>query len=146
MISLNFREYDMLQWTLLIAILAVVSIVIYQIHWHMNYKWEYSKSIETQGVVTDMRYVASYTTMSTVGKTTTSTHHPQENHVYIKTIDLGNIHRNSSHLYQRVRIDDELKITYIKRYRVSKDNSQDKKFDRNILKTITTPKGRVIEL
>lgn len=142
----DISTYGTVEWVIVATVILATAFLGYQIHWYMNYKWEYSQTKEDKGVITDMRYTPSRTTTSYNGKSTSTTYHAEKNVVYIKTEKLGEFSRNSSRLYQRVRIDDEVIIKYQKRFRVRKDNPRDRQFDSNILKELINPKGRVIKL
>ncbi|HLD91077.1 MAG TPA: hypothetical protein VI911_08710 [Patescibacteria group bacterium] len=131
---------------IILLCVGILSVISYNIYWHLNYKYEYSDAKETTGIVTDMNYRASYMITVFNGKTINTIHHPEKNEVYIY-IESLNLKKefDSSKLYQLVRIDDTIKITYKECYIVKKDYSKKKTLDSYEILTITTPKGRIWE-
>ena len=144
----DISTFGMVEWLVVTGGILLIGFIGYQVHWYMNYKWEYSKMMEDNGIVVDMDYTPSRTTYHSGGKNSSgyTTTTQEEHDVYIEAKKLGRIHRDNEHLYQRVRIDDEVLIRYKERYRVRKDNPRDRQFDSNRLQELVNPKGRVIQL
>jgi hypothetical protein len=79
------------------------------------YRKHYGAVKTDKGEITNMKFTPErtwYTTTTTNGITSTHRHHePEKNYVYIKT-DEWDMAIDSDRLYQRCRIEDEVKVTY----------------------------------
>lgn len=113
--------------------------------WHIKYKTVYSEVKTTTGVVTDMDYTPPRTQFHSNGKTSYTTTTPAKNEVYISFEVIGNQHFNSSNLYQRVRIDEEVTAEYREIYRVERERPTRKELTGYDVLSVTNPKGRRVE-
>lgn len=128
-----------------VGLLAIVYFVLYFIYDAIFFKYTYSESKPLKGEVTDMRYTASRTSTHYNGKTTYTTHHPEKNEVWIKT-SIEQFHINSSYLYQRVRVDEEVDLIYQEKYRAPRSEPKAKKHYSNRLVSVRNIKGKVIQV
>lgn len=136
-----------LETALIILFVAlIVGVVGYQTWWHLKYRKEYSLVKFDKGVVTDMKYTPSRTSTTYNGKSTTTSTTPAKHYVYIKFSNMGENSYNNVRLYETVRLDDDVTAEYVEVWRVEKTNPNNRTFMRYEVKTITSPKGRTVQL
>ena len=125
---------------------ALFGWMLYEIHWHMKYRKEYSEVKADKGIVTDMDYTPPRTRTTTVGKTTTTSTTPAKHEVFIKFEDLGEQDFDDEDLYETVRMDDNITAEYQEVWRVEKSNPRNRVFMYNNILSVTSEKGRKVSL
>lgn len=144
----NAMQGDRTSILIVFVIALALSGLGYLAWWHMNFKHVYSQVKYDKGVITDMNYKASYSTTSynSTTKRTSTTHHPAKHYVYFLGKVVGENYYNNERLYQRVRIDEGIKIEYREKWKVRKDNERDREFVSYVIDVIVNEKGRRIDL
>jgi len=126
--------------------LAIVSGVVYFLFRVIFVRKVYSDLKVEKGVVTNMDYTPPRTTTIYNGKTTTTTHHPAQHDVYIKSENLE-LSYDHERLYQTVRLDDDVEISYQDKYEYYTWQNKTEATPEGIRTiSITSPKGRVVEI
>jgi hypothetical protein len=125
---------------------AILGWILYEIHWHMKYRKEYSPILIDTGVVTDMDYTPPRTRTTTVGKTTTTSTTPAKHEVFIKFEVTGEQDFDDEDLYETVRMDDNITAEYQEVYRVEKANPRNREFMYYNFLSVTSEKGRKVSL
>ena len=126
----------------------VAAIVGYQVWWHIKYEKVRSEIKDDKGIVTDMDYTASSTstTYNATTKTVSTSTTPARFDVYIKFENIGERSFNDEHLYETVRMDDDVTAQYVEVWKVEKQNPRNRELMRYETLTVTSPKGRKINL
>ncbi|MDX1472229.1 MAG: hypothetical protein R3213_12090 [Flavobacteriaceae bacterium] len=133
-------------WIGKLLILLVLAGIGYGAWWAIFIRYAYSEKISVTATVVDMDYTAPKTHIHSSGKTHYTTTTPAKHEVYIVTEKGKRFHFDHERLYETVRMDDEVKITYQEEYKYHKNRPNDKKFNGNRVIDIESPKGRIVHM
>ena len=144
----DYLFFGIMVMVLLVVVIAVLLMTVYilsLIYQSIFYKTYYSRPKTVSGLIVGMNYEPAYTSSIYNNNTVIVSTTPEMNEVFIKT-DLDTFELDSDELYQQVRVDEPVELTYQQVFLKPRFWEGDFKFYLNHLIKVKNIKNKVVIL